>query len=98
MHFQKFVAWEKLPSLLPNNDDSSSSASHSGSSGDDEVDDFDKYKNSIPKVESCTPNIDVPSSVKNVLIKLDTAQLERAKKVSVKMQQLLGRVMVEVND
>ncbi|XP_066468938.1 protein FAM186A [Tiliqua scincoides] len=93
MNIQKFVAWDKLQSLVPKPDESSSSASHSGSEDEHEDDFNEKFKNIIPKVNSYTPTIEVPATVKNVLVKLDTAQLERAKKeISKKLFRILDNV------
>lgn len=50
---------------------------------EEEVISTEKRKNISSNVENSIPAIEVPPPVRNVLIKLDTAQLERAKKVSV---------------
>uniref|UniRef100_A0ABM5FNN0 Protein FAM186A n=1 Tax=Pogona vitticeps TaxID=103695 RepID=A0ABM5FNN0_9SAUR len=97
MAFQKFVAWEHLPSLAVRPDavgsSSSSSKSESGSAHDSESDDA-KLKATTMKPEIVPgPIVEIPPSVKNVLEKLDMAQLERAKKdVSKKLYRIMDNV------
>lgn len=92
MNFQKFVAWDKLPTLYPEPDkESSSSSSYTGSLEEDESDFFQKAQDSVDDL-AIPSVIEIPHSVKNVLNKIDTAQLERAKKVYTETKQMPGSI------
>ncbi|XP_061469340.1 protein FAM186B-like [Rhineura floridana] len=98
MDFQKFVAWEKLSTLASKTDapESSSSSSKSGSASDNQYEsDYEaKSKDASLKIEpKISPLIEIPPSVRNVLDKIEMAQLERAKKeVSKKLFRILDNV------
>lgn len=83
MHFQRFVAWENLPSLTPKSDGfESSSSSKSGS-----VNEFASEGLAVPKITTTkkeTMPVEIPIPVRRVLDKIDVEQLERAKKVGTK--------------
>ncbi|XP_062977528.1 trichohyalin-like [Elgaria multicarinata webbii] len=97
MDFQKFVAWEKLPSVVPKKDaiESSSSSSKSGSGSECESEaDVETKPKVVTKIDSYpTPKVEIPPSVRNVLDKIEMTQLERAKKeVSKKLYRILDNV------
>ncbi|XP_070790532.1 protein FAM186A-like [Pituophis catenifer annectens] len=91
MHFQRFVAWENLPSLTSKSDGSSSS-SKSGS-----VSEFASEGLAVPKITTTkkeTMPVEIPIPVRRVLDKIDVEQLERAKK---EISKKLFRILENVN-
>ncbi|XP_063149025.1 protein FAM186A [Candoia aspera] len=95
MDFQQFLAWQNLPSLTSKTDAlESSSSSKSGS-----VSEYELEHHAVPKVTATKiearpiPSVEIPPPVKNVLDKVDMAQLERAKKeVAKKLFLILDNV------
>ncbi|KAL7989675.1 hypothetical protein Chor_012341 [Crotalus horridus] len=96
MHFQRFVAWENRPSLTSKSDDfESSSSSKSGSVSEYESEGFGLPKVTTTKKETMPSHPDeIPLPVKQVLDKIEVAQLERAKK---EISKKLFRILENVN-
>lgn len=85
MHFQRFVAWENQPSLTSKSDLFESSSSSKSSVNEYESEGFGVPKVITTKKEAMPIHpVEIPLPVKQVLDKIEVAQLERAKKVSTK--------------
>ncbi|KAL8163768.1 UNVERIFIED_CONTAM: hypothetical protein K2H54_038049 [Gekko kuhli] len=95
MNFQKFVAWDKLPTLYHEADtqESSSSSSKTGNVEEEESEILQNAQDTESMADMTIFPIEIPHSVKNVLNKIDTAQLERAKKdISKKLLHIREKV------
>uniref|UniRef100_A0ACB8EKS5 Uncharacterized protein n=1 Tax=Sphaerodactylus townsendi TaxID=933632 RepID=A0ACB8EKS5_9SAUR len=93
MNSQKFVAWDKLPTVYHKADteDSSSSSSKSGSIEEEPPETLEVTESTSDM--TYIPIIDIPHSVRTVLNKIDTAQLDRAKKdISKKLHRIQEKV------
>ncbi|ETE63104.1 Proline-rich extensin-like protein EPR1, partial [Ophiophagus hannah] len=92
MHFQRFVAWENLPSLTSKSDDFESSSSGSVSEYESEGLDGSKITNT-KKETMPIHSVEIPVPIKHVLDKIEVSQLERAKKdISKKLFRILENV------
>ncbi|XP_013917267.1 PREDICTED: protein FAM186A-like [Thamnophis sirtalis] len=94
MNFQRFVAWENLPSLTPKSDDFDSSSLNSESVSEYESGGLTVPKVATTKKETMPNEVEIPISVRRVLDKIDVAQLERAKK---EISKKLFRILENVN-